>query len=280
MNNILTYIFACMEDPFFEKKLTSSRKKVCFIKGVPALALFFFCLLFPPSLHAQNQNRTVNYASDYYSDTQRNASYSRNYRQAAPAYKKPLYFVIKNNLLYDAALLPNLSAELYLGNKWSLAVEGNWNWWMFSKPTENEWFHRIQTVGVELRNWFCSPYPLYGHAVGIYGMIGNYDVRAFTKDENSKGWLSYRSWSAGITYAYSIPISRRVNLELGIAFGYIGGQYYEYNYCMEDEWWAQQAVHNRNYFGPTRAGISLAWLIGKGNLARRWYIDHLLGKNY
>ena len=254
MNNILTYISACMEDPFFEKKFTYFRKIIYIKTFVPAFTLFFLCLLYHPSLHAQYQTTS--------------------------AYKKPFYFVLKNNLLYDAALLPNLSAELYLGNKWSLAAEGNWSWWMFSKPTENEWFHRIQTVGVELRNWFCSPYPLYGHAAGVYAMTGNYDVRAFTKDENSKGWLSYRSWSAGITYAYSIPISRRVNLELGIAFGYIGGQYYEYNYCMEDEWWAQQAVHNCNYFGPTRAGISLAWLIGKGNPARRWYIDYLLGKNY
>ena len=250
----MTYIYAYFENHVFAKILTFSRKRIRMKTGI----LLFLWFLYHPSLQAQYQAGTGNYASGYY--------------------KKPLYFVLKNNLLYDAVLLPNLTAELYLGNKWSLAVEGNWSWWLFSKPTENEWFHRIQSAGVELRNWFCSPYPLYGHAVGVYGMIGNYDVRAFTQDENSKGWLSYRSWSAGITYAYSIPVSRRLNLEFGIAFGYVGGQYYEYNYCLVDEWWAQQAVHERHYFGPTRAGISLVWLLGKGNPARHWQIDRILGK--
>ena len=247
MNNILTYF----------KHLTVSRKSICIKTGI----LLFMYFSYHPFLLAQYQVGTMNDASGY-------------------GEKKPLYFVLKNNLLYDAVLLPNLTAELYLGNKWSLAVEGAWSWWLFSKPKENEWFHRIQAAGLELRNWVCSPYPLYGHAIGVYGMIGNYDVRAFTKDENTKGWLSYRSWSAGITYAYSIPLSRHVNLELGIAFGYVGGLYYTYDYCTVDEWWAQQAVSNRNYFGPTRAGVSLAWLIGKGNYARRWDINNIVGNKY
>ena len=274
MNSILTYLCACMGELTFSKILTFSQKKIRFKTS----AFILLCLVFHTSLHAQYQARTENYASNYYRDASHNTAYSRNNYQSAVHYKKPVYFALKNNLLYDAVLLPNLTAELYLGNKWSLAVEGNWSWWMFSKPTENEWFHRIQSAGVELRNWVCSPYPLYGHAVGVYGMIGNYDVRAFTKDEDSKGWLSYRSWSAGVTYAYSIPVANRVNLEFGIALGYVGGTYYEYNYCMIDEWWAQQAVHERHYFGPTRAGISLVWLIGKGNPARRRHIDQILWK--
>ena len=278
MNYFLAYFYASIEDFLFARNSCFSQVIVLFKKRVPVFIFLFF--LFHSSLQAQYQAGTRNRASDYYYQTQRYTGNSRNTMryQASAAYKKPLYIALKNNLLYDAALLPNLTAEVYLGNKWSLAVEGNGSWWLFKKPVQNEWFHRIQSAGIELRNWVCSPYPLYGHAVGVYGMIGNYDVRAFTKDENSKGWLSYHSWSAGITYAYSIPVSSRFNLEFGIALGYVGGTYYEYNYCMIDEWWAQQAVHERHYFGPTRAGISLVWLIGKGNPARRWQIDQILGK--
>ena len=251
MNKRLTYFYVRIVDIILVKFRLFLRNNRRCKSGLPVLMTIFVYITFPSSLQAQ-----------YPSNNRTNTS------QTTTPYKKPLYFAIKNNLLYDAVLLPNLTAEVYLGNKWSLALEGNLSWWMFSQPTENEWFHRIQTAGLELRKWVCSPFPLYGHAVGVYAMIGNYDVRAFTKDEFSKGWLSYHSWSAGITYSYSIPISMHFNLEFGVALGYVGGEYFEYNYCMEDEWWAQQAVHNRKYFGPTRAGISLAWMIGKRNKAR------------
>ena len=184
--------------------------------------------------------------------------------------KRPLFLALKSNLLYDAALLPNLSAEIYLGRQWSLVAEGNWSWWTFDNPIQNHWSHRIQVGGAELRYWLKSPYPLNGHAIGIYSLFGNYGVRMFTKDENSNGYLSYQSWSAGLSYAYSMPIANRFNLEFGIAFGYVGGKYYKYNYCMRHQQWEKgthdnEQVYNMNYFGLTRAGVSLVWLLGTGN---------------
>jgi hypothetical protein len=179
--------------------------------------------------------------------------------------KTPVFAALKTNLLYDAALLPNLSVEWYMGKNWSLLVEGNWSWWTFDRPIQNWWYHRIQVGGIELRKWVKSPYPLHGHALGVYTMLGNYDVRFFTKDEYTKGSLSYQSWSAGLSYNYSFPIARRLNLEFGVAFGYMGGRYYEYDYCMTHDHWAQRAMYNRNYFGPTRVGLSLVWLLGSGN---------------
>lgn len=177
----------------------------------------------------------------------------------------PVYVALKTNLLYDAALLPNLTAEWYIGKQWSLAIEGNWSWWTFDRPVQNQWHHRIQSAGIELRHWFKSPYPLHGHALGVYSMIGDYDVRLFAKDEHTTGYLSYQSWSAGLSYAYSFPIANRFNLEFGLAFGYLGGQYYKYDYCMTHKEWTKRSKHNRNYIGPTRVGVSLVWLLGAGN---------------
>ena len=191
--------------------------------------------------------------------------------QTSPAtLKKPVFLALKSNLLYDAALLPNLSAEIYLGKQWSLVVEGNWSWWTFGEPIQNQWLHRIQVGGAELRYWLKSPYPLNGHAIGIYSLTGNYSVRMFTENENSNGYLSYKSWSAGLSYAYSMPIGNRFNLEFGIALGYAGGKYYKYDYCMRHQQWEKgthdnERVYNMNYFGPTRAGVSLVWLLGTGN---------------
>jgi len=187
--------------------------------------------------------------------------------------KRPVFVALKTNLLYDAALLPNLSAEVYLGRKWSLVAEGNWSWWTFDNPTQNHWLHRIQAGGVELRYWVKSPYPLNGHAIGAYSLFGNYDVRMFTKNEDTPGYLSPKSWSAGLSYGYSMPIAHRFNLEFGVAFGYVGGTYYKYDYCMRHEQWEKgvhdhERVYKSNYFGPTRVGVSLVWLLGTGNNAK------------
>jgi len=241
----------------------SNRHKTGFL----ALVIVLLCLVFHSSLQAQYPVRSREFTMDKkYSS--RDTIFLRNQivviNTLDQTYRKPVYIAIKNNLLYDAVLLPNLAVEVYLGAKWSLQANGNMSWWTFNKPEQKEWFHRIQTVGAELRYWYDSPFPLHGQAIGVYGMTGNYDLRLLPTNENSKGWLSNHSWSAGLSYAYSVPLSCYFNLEFGISIGYVGGKYYPYNYCIEDAWWAQQDEKNRHYFGPTQAGISIVWMIGSG----------------
>ena len=232
-----------------------------------ALVIVLLCLVFHSTLQAQYPVSSGEFAMDgkYVS---RDTIFSRNHivviNKLNQTDKEPIYITLKNNLLYDALLLPNLAVEVYLGAQWSLQVNGNWSWWTFNKPVQNKWFYRIQTVGTELRYWFDSPYPLHGQAVGLYNKIGNYDLRLFPTNENSKGWLSDRSWSVGLSYAYSVPISCIFNLEFGLSIGYVGGKYYPYNYCIEHAWWAQQAAKNLHYFGPTQMGVSLVWMVGNG----------------
>jgi hypothetical protein len=176
-----------------------------------------------------------------------------------PKIQKSLYMVIKNNLLYDAALTPNLTAEIYLGKNWSVAAEGNWSWWSKPSPDPNRWYHRIQAAGVELRRWIKPQRPLQGHAFGIYALGGTYDIRLFVKDENTKGWLSNWSWSAGVGYGYSFPVSKRLSVELGVSAGYLTGTYYENDWCTELNEGSRRAEKIRRYWGPTRIGCSLAW---------------------
>ena len=234
--------------------------------------IIMLCFVFHSSLQAQNRVRSSEFTSDkkYVS---RDTMFLRNSIVVINTFnqsnRKPAYIALKNNLLYDAAMLPNLAFEVYLGAQWSLELNGNWSWWKFNEPVQNEWYHRIQTVGAELRYWINSPFPLHGHAIGLYGMTGNYDLRLFPKNEDSKGYLSNNSWSAGLSYAYSVPISCYFNMEFGVSLGYVGGKYYPYNYCLEDEWWAQQDEKNRHYFGPTQARVSLVWLIGSGNSRKK-----------
>jgi hypothetical protein len=182
--------------------------------------------------------------------------------------KKGYYFGLKTNLLYDAAGLPNLSAEFPFSRYWSAVVEGNWSWWDLGKPYRS--YHRIQAAGVELRRWFASPRPLAGHAIGLYASGGTYDIRLRPKGNDSKGWLSNSTYSIGLSYARSIPLARRLHLELGLAAGYWGGRYYDYKFHINEDHrrWEWTAIRQRRYWGPTRVGVSLVWIIGKKGDAR------------
>lgn len=171
--------------------------------------------------------------------------------------KRHPYMALKNNLLYDVALLPNLAVEIPLGKKWSIQIESDWSWW--NANDERRWFHRIQVAGIEIRKWFgrTSQAPLTGYYMGIYGMGGAYDFKFSTT-----GYLSNWSHSAGVSYGYSLSVSKNLNMEFGVSIGYLKGKYHDYIYDKKFDDYDWQQTRERNYFGPTKAGITIAWLIG------------------
>lgn len=187
--------------------------------------------------------------------------------------KKPFFIAVKNNLLYDVALLPNLSLEIPFGRgyKWSAVIEGNWSWWNTEANKYN--YHRIQMAGVEVRRWFGNRTgnPLNGWYAGLYGYGGDYDIRLFADKNSDIGQQSLWSYSAGLTFGYVMPIGRRFNLEFGLGAGYLGGTYRKYNVSdCRDGVFPLLSTHRRNYFGVTKASVSLVWLIGSGvNLYNR-----------
>ena len=71
-------------------------------------------------------------------------------------------------------------------------------------------------------------------------------------------------YGAGIEYGYSLPVARRLNIEFDLAVGYVGGQYWKFEPLGELNLW--RATKQRHYFGPTKVGINLVWLIGRGNV--------------
>lgn len=71
------------------------------------------------------------------------------------------------------------------------------------------------------------------------------------------------NYSAGLEYGYSLPITQRLNLDFVIGVGYWGGTYYEY--LPTDNHYVWQATKQRRWFGPTKAEMSLVWLLGNGN---------------
>ena len=80
-----------------------------------------------------------------------------------------------------------------------------------------------------------------------------------------KGYLGDKwSYGGGVAYGYSLPVGHRFNVDFTLGIGYLGGSYKEY--IPLDGHYVWQTTKNRRWFGPTKAGISLVWLIGRGEL--------------
>ncbi len=75
------------------------------------------------------------------------------------------------------------------------------------------------------------------------------------------------NYFAGVEYGYSLPIARRLNLDFTLGIGYMGGEYLKY--VPQDGKYLWQSTHKLHWFGPTKAEISLVWLIGCGNYNSR-----------
>lgn len=93
-----------------------------------------------------------------------------------------------------------------------------------------------------------------GHFLGLYGESGKWDFE-------HKRDICYQGehWSAGISYGYSMPISRHLNLEFSVSAGYASIAYRGYTPSPDYSiLWRDYAKTGRwHYFGPTKAQISL-----------------------
>lgn len=173
--------------------------------------------------------------------------------------RRNFYASVKSNLLYDAMLIPSIGAEIYLGRDWSVSAQWSYAWW--SRNSRHRYW-RYYGGDISLRRWLgrgARSKPLTGHHIGLYAQMLTYDF-----ESGGKGQMGNKfNYGGGIEYGYSLPVGRRINFDFTIGLGYIGGKYYEYTPI--DNHYVWQATRRRHWFGPTKAEVSLVWLIGRGN---------------
>lgn len=184
---------------------------------------------------------------------------------------RPFYMALKTNMLYDAVALPNIGAEFYLGKNWSIAANWMYGWW------DNDHSHRYWRAyggDLTLRHWFghkAEEKPLTGHHLGIYGGVVTFDFE-FGGTGYMGGLPGRTLWdrcclTAGVEYGYSLPVSRRINIDFTIGLGYLGGKYIKY--VPVGPYYKWESTNRLNWFGPTKAEVSLVWLIGHDNYNRK-----------
>lgn len=204
------------------------------------------------------------------------------------AFQRPYSWLIglRTNLLLDVLVLPNVGIEFPMMNHYSAGANILWGWWSRNRT---HYFWRAYGGDIFLRRWFGKTKninsSLTGHHIGIYGQVYTYDLELGGKGEMGGkphgDIFDHFFWGAGIEYGYSIQLAKRLNLDFSASFGYTSGIYY--SYLPDDDFspgtphYVWTGTHRRNYFGLTKAEITLVWLIGRKNTkSKRPDIDNII----
>lgn len=167
---------------------------------------------------------------------------------------------VKSNLLYDAALSPNLGVEVGVAPKWSIDLSGNFNGWTIDGHRWKHWF-----VQPEARYWLCERFA--GHFFAAHAIAGEYNFGNIGKmgmflgsDFSRLKDRRYQGWGAGlgIGYGYTWLLNKRWSIEAEAAIGWIYTRYDVYPCADCGTKIERNQVHN--YVGPTKLAINLIYV--------------------
>ena len=167
---------------------------------------------------------------------------------------------LKSNLGYAAATLtPNLGMEFGLGRKTTLEVSAGWNpWGLDGKENDNKKLVHI-IVQPEFRWWTCERFN--GHFFGLHAQGAVFNISQhklglfdFEKQYRYQG----HALGAGVSYGYSVMLSPVINLEFTAGLGVWWLDYDRYS-C--DKCARTAEPFDKFYFGPTKAAVSLVFIL-------------------
>lgn len=111
---------------------------------------------------------------------------------------------------------------------------------------------------------------MHGHHIGINAQLLTFDFEfggtGYMAGVPGGTLWNRMNYAFGAEYGYSMPIAKRLNIDFSLVAGYMGGRYYEYKPL--DGHYVWQATKNRNWWGPTKLEVSLAWFLGRGHAIR------------
>ena len=161
---------------------------------------------------------------------------------------------VKTNLLVWGTATPNVAVEFGLARKWTLDVSAGYNPFALKKGGIN----KVGFIQPEVRYWFCQRFEK--HFVGLHGLYGRFNVGDLDLLTTTFEKHRYKGWGAGagLSYGYHLPMSKRWAWEFTVGIGYVYLEYDKYR-CYDCD--QHIAKKNRHYLGPTKAGISLIYMI-------------------
>ncbi len=175
-------------------------------------------------------------------------------------------FAVKTNLLYDATLTPNLSLEFGVGPQATVEIGGAYHPWekKFTDGTlDPEAKRLVHWLGkAEFHYWFSERFDR--HFVGLQAFYTDYDLgridvpMIFEKEFYYDG----TAFGGSLLYGYNWRWSPRWSMEFTLGVGVMQMKYMKMD-CLACAGTAEEPApsFNKTYFGPTTAGIKLAFMI-------------------
>ena len=166
---------------------------------------------------------------------------------------------LRNNLLYDATLTPNLGADIRVDSLWTIGALVGLNAWDIDKDKNKKWRHLL--ISPNVRRWLGDSlfHKSYVEADLIYSHynVGNtkipFGLYSAVKDRRLQGDLV----ALGGKYGYSWILARhwRIEAEAGIAVGYAWFKEYECATC------GKQLGNGDRIFLLPQLGINVVYII-------------------
>ena len=176
------------------------------------------------------------------------------------------FISVKTNLVYwttampdfnSYTFVPNLEAECFFCDRWSVAGTGNYAKWGYGDGK----FFGISSWSLEPRWWIWGDGRYRWIYVGLYGQMGDYDVQ-----NGGDGQFGYTGpfWSTGLSFGVTVPFSKRLGVELGVRAGYRQSEINGYSYEVPE--YFRDYTETGRHWGVTGLKISFYYRFGKGSM--------------
>ena len=161
-------------------------------------------------------------------------------------------WAIKTNVAYLAATVANLGVEFRVAPHFSVDIPV-----LYSPYTVAQDYRlRLLAVQPELRYWLREP--MQGHFFGVHLNVGAFNIAVDSKNryQSPDGF-----YGVGLSYGYTLPLSRHWAAEFTLGAGYVHTKYDVYYNIPNGA--CYEKGQSYNYWGLTKVGIGLMYRFGK-----------------
>lgn len=171
-------------------------------------------------------------------------------------YQKTPLMSVKTNLLAYSTLIPNLGVEVRLAKHWSAELTALYSPYnLFAHDLKT----RVLAMKPEVRYWFGESLRK-GHFVGVHMPIAGFNIQL--NDDFRYQDPNHALWGVGLNYGYAMLLGKQQkwSIDFTVGFGYMDVKYDVYEGVRNGKYIKTEEKH---YFGPTRVGVNIAYLINK-----------------
>lgn len=160
---------------------------------------------------------------------------------------KMYHFALRTNLLRWATLTPDLGVEWRINRSVGIVVDGSYTSWAWRDNTRR---YALWEVNPELRWYLGQKKNCY---VGAMFKAGAFSYKF--SDTGRQGNLL----GGGVTGGYVLNLSDALAIDFSLGLGYVRADFDEYS--VVDGMYLRDGRQKKNWWGPTKAGVTLVWKI-------------------